>query len=314
MNKRIRAAFQQLERAGVAREVSRANIMWSTGEPLHASRPLPVWKRAFVGVLALLLWLMPLSVTFEQSRNAAGVLNAGNRSWTDEAWEALRAAAAMRLRLALQVAQAGPIVDPTAPIVFRPTVTQTTGAGGGVPVVNITAPNAAGISLNQYQRFDIDPVGLILNNSLYSGTSLTGGQVAANPNLGNRVRLHAQCRRRFHVVDSGAVAGQHIYRLPLDQSALRDITSGHDGGALRHGDGAGAIQVAPGEDLASGLAVQLAVNGCVATTRNMDVLHGNGLASQGNVRAALDTKRTLARNGACIGEVTNRSCQRGVTC
>ncbi|WER45125.1 filamentous hemagglutinin N-terminal domain-containing protein [Cupriavidus sp. WKF15] len=187
MNKRMRTVFRQLDHAGVAREVSRADAMLSgAGAALPAAHRLPVWKRALAGMIAVLTWLTPLSVTFEQSRVAAGTLNAGNRSWTDEAWETLQAKIALRIRFAMQAAQAAPIVDPAAPITFRPTITQTTGAGGGVPVVNITAPNAAGISLNQYQSFNIDPVGLILNNSLLGGTSLTGGQLDANANLGNR--------------------------------------------------------------------------------------------------------------------------------
>lgn len=76
--------------------------------------------------------------------------------------------------------QAAPIVDPHAPISFAPTITT---SAGGVPVVNITTPNAAGISLNQYQTFNVDAIGLILNNSLVGGSTLLGGAVGANPNL-----------------------------------------------------------------------------------------------------------------------------------
>jgi len=41
-----------------------------------------------------------------------------------------------------------------------------------VPIVHITAPNVAGLSFNRYQSLDVDPVGLIFNNSLVSGTSV----------------------------------------------------------------------------------------------------------------------------------------------
>jgi filamentous hemagglutinin len=85
--------------------------------------------------------------------------------------------------LADQTAHAAPIVDPRAPVQFRPTITQTS---TGVAAVNIASPNANGISLNQYQSFSVDSSGLVLNNSLVSGTPRLGGTLPANPNLAGR--------------------------------------------------------------------------------------------------------------------------------
>jgi filamentous hemagglutinin len=85
--------------------------------------------------------------------------------------------------LADQTAHAAPIVDPRAPVPFRPTITQTS---TGVAAVNIAAPNSNGISLNQYRSFNVDSAGLVLNNSLVSGTPLLGGTLSANPNLNGR--------------------------------------------------------------------------------------------------------------------------------
>jgi filamentous hemagglutinin len=144
------------------------------------------WQRAISAFVAVTLFVGPLTVTVEQGRQAAGILAAGSRHLTDDAWRMIQDLAALRIRFVMNAAQAATIADPTAPILFQPKVTQSTGSNGGVPVVNITAPNSAGISLNQYQSFNVDPVGLILNNSLMSGTSLTGGNVAANPNLNGR--------------------------------------------------------------------------------------------------------------------------------
>ncbi|WP_239511559.1 filamentous hemagglutinin N-terminal domain-containing protein [Burkholderia sp. JP2-270] len=82
-----------------------------------------------------------------------------------------------------QTAHAAPIVDPRAPIQFQPTITSTS---SGVPVVNVTSPNANGISLNQYQTFGVDSTGLVLNNSTQAGVPLLGGALGANPNLHGR--------------------------------------------------------------------------------------------------------------------------------
>ncbi|RQX83023.1 filamentous hemagglutinin N-terminal domain-containing protein [Burkholderia anthina] len=189
MNTSKRKTLQQLAAAGAARIGARAQS--AAGAPRcfavePAARSYRWWQRATSALVALTMFIGPITVTVEQCRDAAGVIGAGNRRVDDDAWQRLLDLASLRVRFSMQLAAAAPITDPTAPISFQPAITQSTGAGGGVPVVNITAPNAAGISLNQYQQFNIDPVGLILNNSLMSGTSLTGGNVQANPNLNGR--------------------------------------------------------------------------------------------------------------------------------
>ncbi|MDR8920626.1 Filamentous hemagglutinin [Burkholderia multivorans] len=189
MNTSKRKILQQLAAAGAARIGARARSAACPPRFLAAApavRAYRWWQRAISALVALTMFIGPITVTVEQCRAAAGVLSAGSRRLDDDAWQRLLDIASLRVRFSMQVAAAAPITDPTAPISFQPAITQSTGAGGGVPVVNITAPNAAGISLNQYQQFNIDPVGLILNNSLMSGTSLTGGNVQANPNLNGR--------------------------------------------------------------------------------------------------------------------------------
>ncbi|WP_223822601.1 hemagglutinin repeat-containing protein [Candidatus Pantoea gossypiicola] len=53
----------------------------------------------------------------------------------------------------------------------------------GLPQVNITAPNQAGISHNQYQQFDVAHNGAILNNSAVMTSTQLAGMIQGNPNL-----------------------------------------------------------------------------------------------------------------------------------
>ncbi|MDR3038059.1 MAG: filamentous hemagglutinin N-terminal domain-containing protein [Candidatus Adiutrix sp.] len=82
----------------------------------------------------------------------------------------------------LTVAWAGSDIqaDPTALPQQRPQVLST---AGGLPQVNITTPNASGLSYNRYQTFNVGPDGAILNNSRQKVQTQLGGWVEGNPNL-----------------------------------------------------------------------------------------------------------------------------------
>ncbi|MDC9582147.1 hemagglutinin repeat-containing protein [Xenorhabdus sp. PR6a] len=56
-------------------------------------------------------------------------------------------------------------------------------ADTGATVVNIVAPSESGLSHNQYQDFNVDPMGAVFNNALEDGTSQLAGQLSANSNL-----------------------------------------------------------------------------------------------------------------------------------
>lgn len=60
-------------------------------------------------------------------------------------------------------------------------------APNGVTVVNINQANAAGLSHNQFQSFNVNPIGLILNNTTsaqIAWQSQLAGQVTANFKIG----------------------------------------------------------------------------------------------------------------------------------
>ncbi|MDR3300824.1 MAG: filamentous hemagglutinin N-terminal domain-containing protein, partial [Candidatus Accumulibacter sp.] len=78
----------------------------------------------------------------------------------------------------IPVAEAQIVADPSAPGNRRPTVLE---APNGVPLVNIQTPSAAGVSRNNYQQFDVNPQGAILNNSRQNIQTQLGGWVHGNP-------------------------------------------------------------------------------------------------------------------------------------
>ncbi len=53
----------------------------------------------------------------------------------------------------------------------------------GVTVVDIVKPSASGLSHNQFNEFNVNKAGAVLNNSLSAGQSQLAGQLSANQNL-----------------------------------------------------------------------------------------------------------------------------------
>ncbi|NKA93517.1 hemagglutinin [Ralstonia solanacearum] len=146
-----------------------------------------VLARALAAVVAVITWCGPVQISWQAARQSAATIATHGTAPLDilaEQHASWLTTGRLLLRWGMQQAEAAPITDPTAPIRFTPTITQTTGPGGGVPVIQITTPNAAGLSNNVLQSLTVDSgVGLILNNSLTGGGTFLGGNVAGNSNL-----------------------------------------------------------------------------------------------------------------------------------
>ena len=72
----------------------------------------------------------------------------------------------------------GIVADKHAPKTQQATILQT---GNGTPQINIQTPTSAGVSVNQYQQFDVNDKGAILNNSRGNVQTQLGGWIQSNP-------------------------------------------------------------------------------------------------------------------------------------
>ncbi|WP_437615214.1 hemagglutinin repeat-containing protein [Erwinia sp. V71] len=117
------------------------------------------------------------SCSSEPGQRIGSGITAGSRLWVT----VRRSAWLLGLLMFAGPVMAGGIVaDGGANPALRPEVINTQ---NGLPQVNITAPNQAGVSHNQYQQFDVDTKGAILNNSAVMTSTQMAGMIQGNPNL-----------------------------------------------------------------------------------------------------------------------------------
>ena len=123
-----------------------------------------------------------LRVVSELARSCSTKPGQSRGNGAPRLWVTLRRAAwLLGLTLFAGPAMANGIVaDSNATSGQRPEVIATQ---NGLPQVNITAPNQAGISHNQYQQFDVAQNGAILNNSAVMTSTQLAGMIQGNPNL-----------------------------------------------------------------------------------------------------------------------------------
>ena len=161
-------------------------------------------------------------------------------------------------------------------------------AANGVPVVNIVAPSAAGVSHNQYRDFNVDRQGLILNNNAAASQTQRAGIIVGNPNYrgGQAARLivnEVTSTNRSQLRGYTEVAGH----------AADVIIANPNGISI---DGAGFINT-PRVTLTTG-APQFGGDGSLAAlraTRGDIRIDGQGLDATGNSRLDL-IARSVAVN------------------
>ncbi|WP_247424080.1 filamentous hemagglutinin N-terminal domain-containing protein [Ralstonia pseudosolanacearum] len=179
---RARAALAQPRAIALQQEQHGASAGTADTASRHDRARRSFVARSIAAAVALISWLGPVQVSWQVARQSAATI-ALHGTAVDSPFTSWRTTGRLLVRWGLRQAQAGAITDPTAPIRFTPTLTQTTGQGGGVPVVNVTTPNPSGLSYNLLRSLTVDGIGLILNNSLAGGGTLLGGNVGGNANL-----------------------------------------------------------------------------------------------------------------------------------
>jgi filamentous hemagglutinin len=104
----------------------------------------------------------------------------------------------------------GEILPHNSDVLAKPGVVMKEGIG--TPIINIVAPNGAGLSHNKYERFDVDGNGVVINNAQGAAESvIIGGEIEGNPNLTERaarvILNEIMCDTRSAIEGSVEIAG-----------------------------------------------------------------------------------------------------------
>ncbi|MCU1721436.1 hemagglutinin repeat-containing protein [Pseudomonas sp. 5P_5.1_Bac1] len=186
-----------------------------------------------------------------------------------------------------------------------------TGPGGtpsinehnGVPVINIVAPSASGLSHNQFLDYNVGQPGVVLNNALHAGQSQLAGALGANPQFQGQAAstiLNEVISRNASSIDGT----QEIFGQPADYILANPNGITINGGSFINTTRAGFLVGRPEiEDqrltylnslTASG---ELRVDGLgLSNAEGALELIAPRIESHGPLRAATDLDLTVGRN------------------
>lgn len=122
------------------------------------------------------------------------------------------------LRLAITaslLAPVGALANPALQPASGPAGTPTINPQNGVPVIDIVAPSASGLSHNQFLDYNVGQPGVVLNNALEAGQSQLAGKLGANPQFHGQAAstiLNEVISRKSSVIEGP----QEVFGRPAD--------------------------------------------------------------------------------------------------
>ncbi|EKT4524915.1 hemagglutinin repeat-containing protein [Pseudomonas putida] len=201
--------------------------------------------------------------------------------------------------LASSAALAGPGLQPAA----GPGGTPVVNNGHGVPVIDIVAPNAKGLSHNQFLDYNVGKPGVVLNNALQPGQSQLAGALAANPQFQGQAAstiLNEVISRNASLIEGP----QEIFGRPADYILANPNGITLNGGSFINTTRAGFVVGTPLveeqqlrliDTLQASGALQVAGDGQANSEGALDLIAPR-IDSQGPLTAAGDLTLTLGRN------------------
>lgn len=172
-------------------------------------------------------------------------------------------------------------------------------AANGVPVVDINAPNARGVSHNRYQQFNVDAQGLILNNQTAGGRSQLGGYVAGNERLQGRA--------------AGLIVNEVTGTAPSALRGYMEVAGQRAGVVVANPNGISCVGCGfintPQATLSTGVPQWAADGGLqgFAVTRGGISIDGHGLDASSSDRLTLIARAIQINAGIWSGQITASS-------